>query len=242
MPPETVIVVSDAHLGHAPPSVAAAFGRFLAAVPSLGQHLVINGDLFDFWFEYRRVISREAFPTLVALAELRKEGVALTVTGGNHDRWGGGFWSAELGAPFHANPVEIRLAGLRTFLAHGDGLVEPRRASRVFHYLTRLPIAARAFGWIHPDIGYWLADRLSGVLAESRDGPALDQAAAGQERFALGLLERRMDLDLILLGHSHRPALRQVAARRWYLNPGPWIDGCCYAVITPNGPELRRFA
>src|SRR5712692_7986194 len=131
MPPETVIVVSDAHLGHAPPSVAAAFGRFLAAVPSLGQHLVINGDLFDFWFEYRRVISREAFPTLVALAELRKEGVALTVTGGNHDRWGGGFWSAELGAPFHANPVEIRLAGLRTFLAHGDGLVEPRRASRV---------------------------------------------------------------------------------------------------------------
>src|SRR5258707_4235164 len=53
-----VLVVADAHLGQVPPAVASAFHRFLDAVPDLGDALVINGDLFDFWFEYRSVIPR----------------------------------------------------------------------------------------------------------------------------------------------------------------------------------------
>jgi len=42
------VVVADAHLGQVPPAVAAAFHRFLDAVPDLGDALIINGDLFDF--------------------------------------------------------------------------------------------------------------------------------------------------------------------------------------------------
>jgi hypothetical protein len=53
-----VVVVADAHLGQVPPATAAAFHAFLDAVPTLGDALLINGDLFDFWFEYKRVIPR----------------------------------------------------------------------------------------------------------------------------------------------------------------------------------------
>ncbi len=84
------MIVSDVHLGHAPPEVADAFRRFLERVPDLGEHLIVNGDLFEFWFEYREVIPKRAFPTLEALGRVRRAGVQLTVTGGNHDRWGGG--------------------------------------------------------------------------------------------------------------------------------------------------------
>src|SRR5216684_4173786 len=38
-----VVIVSDAHLGHAPPEATQAFHRFLDLVPQLGGHLVING-------------------------------------------------------------------------------------------------------------------------------------------------------------------------------------------------------
>src|SRR5207253_1529099 len=69
VPPESVVIVSDAHLGHAPESVVRNFHLFLETMPQLGRHLIINGDLFDFWFEYRRVISRDAFPTLSALLQ-----------------------------------------------------------------------------------------------------------------------------------------------------------------------------
>ena len=242
MPPEKVIFVADAHLGQAPATVTQSFHRFLEHVPDLATHLVVNGDLFDFWFEYRRVIPRHAFPTLAALAQLRKAGVSLTVSGGNHDRWGGDFWSEELGAAFYSHPVELTFAGFRTFLAHGDGLSESRRASRLMHHVTRMPVTVKLFRWIHPDIGFWLADRMSGGLAEqTRDAASLDRAAEVQRAFAVAMMEKRRELDLVVLSHTHRPALVPGGARRWYLNPGAWLDGGCYALLTPDGPELRTF-
>jgi UDP-2,3-diacylglucosamine hydrolase len=238
-----VVIVADAHLGHAPPAVADSFHRFLAQISAEASHLVINGDLFDFWFEYRRVIPRVAFPTLAALAAVRKAGVELTIVGGNHDRWGGDFWTSELGAHFYGDPVVVQLAGFRVFLAHGDGLSEARAASRFMHHVTRMPLTVRLFRLIHPDLGFWLADRMSGSLAEkTRDGPALDRAAAAQKVFAEALLAQRPDLDLVVLSHTHRSAMVPVSPRRWYLNPGAWMDGGCYSVLGTIGPELRRFS
>jgi UDP-2,3-diacylglucosamine hydrolase len=85
-----------------PRPIVDAFHQFLATVPDMARHLVINGDLFDFWFEYGTVIPRSAFPTLAALDAIRRAGVRLTITGGNHDRWSRGFWQRELGASFHS--------------------------------------------------------------------------------------------------------------------------------------------
>jgi len=242
MPSEAVVIVSDAHLGHAPNSVGAAFHAFLNSLPGRGNHLVINGDLFDFWFEYKRVIPRDAFPTLAALAQARSRGVRLTVTGGNHDRWGGDFWIREMGAAFHRGPVELELAGRKTFLAHGDGLAESRWASRLMHRLTSHPIAAGVFRLVHPDLGFWVADRLSGLLAEqTRTAAAMARAAATQEAFAVDLMKRRPDLDLVILGHTHHPVVREVSPGKWYVNPGAWMLGSRYVMLKTDGPVLARF-
>jgi len=242
VPPATVAIVSDAHLGHAPADAGTAFHAFLDSLPDLAEHLVINGDLFDFWFEYRRVIPRTAFPTLAALARMRSRGVQLTVIGGNHDRWGGDFWIREIGAAFHPQEVETTLGGRRVFLAHGDGLAETRWASRLMHRVTRNPVTVGLFRLIHPDVGYWLADRMSGVLAEQTRTPeALARAGAAQEAFASDLLTRRPELDLVVLGHTHHHVLKEVSTGRWYLNPGAWMLGYRYALLTAAGPELRSF-
>jgi UDP-2,3-diacylglucosamine hydrolase len=240
VPTDQVVIVSDAHIGPGKGGTGPGFHRLLEMVPDLANHLVINGDLFDFWFEYGRVIPRDAFPTLAALSQVRKAGVELTITGGNHDRWGGDFWSREMGARFHPGPVEITLLGFRTFLAHGDGLSESRRASRIMHHVTRMSVTVKLFRWIHPDVGYWLADRMSGTLAEQTKSPeALQKAAEVQKEYAVGLLSRRPELDLVILGHTHRAALVENGRRRWYLNPGAWMNEGCYALLTKAGPELR---
>lgn len=243
VPGDTVVVVADAHLGSADPGDAAAFFAFLDAVPSLGRHLVVNGDLFDFWFEYRSVIPRRAFPVLAALARLTGRGVGLTLTGGNHDRWGGSFWTRDLGATFLPRGGPLTLAGWRAYVHHGDGLAERHWASRVMHAVTRWGPTAALFRWVHPDVGFPLVHALSGLLAEStRDGPALDRAAAAQAAWARRHVAAHPDLDLVLLSHTHRAALERVADRRWYLNPGPWMEERRYAVITPDGPALCVFA
>jgi len=240
--PETVLVLSDAHLNGVPDTVAASLHAFLASVPQAGDHLLINGDLFEFWFEYDSVIPRRAFPTLARLAAARERGVRLTLTGGNHDRWGRGFWQRELGAAFHPGSVELTLAGWRALVAHGDGLAEPQGGARLLHAVTRHPLTAAAFRWIHPDLGHGLVQRFSGVLgASTRDPATLDRAAAAQDAWARGTLAERRDLDLVVLGHTHRPVLAEVGEKRWYLNSGAWMDGFRYAVITERGPELRTY-
>jgi UDP-2,3-diacylglucosamine hydrolase len=242
MKAERVLVVSDAHLGGVPAAVDAAFHAFLDEVPQAGDHLLLNGDLFEFWFEYRSVIPRRAFPTLARLAAVRRRGARLTVLGGNHDRWGCGFWEAELGAAFHPREVVLDLAGWRALVAHGDGLAEPHAGARVLHAITRHPLTASLFRWVHPDLGHGLVRRASRVLGHrTRNPEVIARSAAAQADWARGLLGSREDLDLLVLGHTHRPALVAVADRRWYLNPGAWMDGFRYAVITDRGPELAAY-
>jgi hypothetical protein len=50
------LIVSDIHLGAVPAETEAEFRRFLEHAATAARSLLINGDLFDFWFEYRSVI------------------------------------------------------------------------------------------------------------------------------------------------------------------------------------------
>jgi UDP-2,3-diacylglucosamine hydrolase len=240
---ERVVVVGDAHLGSADPGDEAAFREFLDSVPALGTRLLITGDLFDFWFEYRSVIPRRSFRTVAHLAVLAERGVEVQLFGGNHDRWGGTFWAKDLGISFHPDGADLTLAGRRAHIAHGDGLSEHRLGSKFLHRLTRNPITIGLFRAIHPDLGFWLAARLSDSLAEGNKSPeAVDAAAAAQERYARALLDRRPELGLVVLAHTHRPRLIEHQPGRFYLNAGQWMKERCYAVVTEAGIELRRWA
>ena len=244
MPSSTAtIVVSDAHLSEVSGDTTAAFHRFLEVVPDVCDHLLINGDLFEFWFTYRSVIPRAVFPTLVSLARVRQAGVRLTVTGGNHDRWGASFWKNELDAEFHRGPAELDLAGWSAWVTHGDGIVELDQTGRLLHGITRHAMTARAFHLLHPDLAFWLVRRLSRHLTtRRRDESVVSRAAATQAEYAKKLLNDRQMLDVVVLGHTHRPALEPVGENRWYLNPGAWNDGRRYAVISPEGPALHEFS
>jgi UDP-2,3-diacylglucosamine hydrolase len=242
VPPDAVVVLADAHIGYGPPETESALHRFLELVPDLAGHLVINGDLFEFWFEYRSVIPRRAFPTLRALAGVRQRGVRLTLTGGNHDRWGGEFWRRELDAEFEPRFVELTLAGFRAWVGHGDGLGFERLGSRAFHAVVAHPVTRRVFRLLHPDAGFAVVERLSPYLAgKAKDVAARERSTDRQEAYARDLLAARPALDLVVMAHTHAPRLVEFDPRRWFVNPGSWAGEFRYAVINTTGPELRRF-
>jgi UDP-2,3-diacylglucosamine hydrolase len=243
VPSTRVVVVADAHLGQVPPATEAAFHAFLDAVPDLGDALVVNGDLFDFWFEWGHVIPRRHFATLAKLHALQRWGVPVTFIGGNHDRWGGDFLGRDLGFAFYAGAAELDIAGRRAFVAHGDGLTEQRRSAVVLHRITRNPAAVGLFRALHPTIAFWLVHLMSRALGDTtRDPAVLDRAERAQADFARRLLERRPELGLVILAHTHRPRVDALPDGRVYLNPGAWLDGGRYAVVTREAVELRTFA
>jgi UDP-2,3-diacylglucosamine hydrolase len=238
----TLVVVSDAHLGAAPPAVEEALLSFLEAVPGLGDCLLVNGDLFDFWFSYTRVIPRRGFHVAAALARLRRS-VPIVMIGGNHDRWGGDFWDREVGIRFDPHRATFEIGRRRAVAIHGDGLTEPRLRATLLHRAINHPITAAVYRAIHPELGLRMVDALSPHLGDHTVTPAkLANAAARQETWAADLLAREPELGLVIMGHTHQPALTEPTAGRQYLNPGAWFNGFRYAVATESGAELRQFS
>ena len=232
---ERVVVVGDAHLGSADIRDEEALHELLDAVPALGRRLVLMGDLFDFWFEYRAVIPRRPFRTLAKIALLVEKGIQVEVFGGNHDRWGGDFWTEDLGVPFNRDGAGLMLAGRQSWLHHGDGLAEQKLGGKLIHRITRSRITIGAFKALHPDLGFRLADRLSGGLAETnKTAEAMEAAAVAQERYARALMTARPELQLVVLAHTHRQRLVEVGPGRFYLNTGQWMRDRHYAVIGPD--------
>lgn len=239
---ERVVIVGDAHLGSAEARDEAAFHDFLEAAPELGTRLVVTGDLFDFWFEYRAVIPRRPFRTLAKLALLAEQGLRVDVLGGNHDRWGGSFWAQDLGIPFHPDGADLVLAGRKAWAHHGDGLAEQKLGGRLIHRLTRSRITSGVFRALHPDLGFRLAARLSGSLGEANKSPeAIEASAAAQEKYATKVLAARSDLSLVVLAHTHRQRCVEVEPGRFYLNAGQWMGDRHYAVVTRDGIQQRSW-
>lgn len=243
MPSKPVFLVSDVHLGAVPPATEAAFRRWLLHVKESASRLVVNGDLFDFWFEYGSVVPGEHVRVLALLAELVEAGVPVLLMGGNHDWWGGDFLRKRIGVEFHQDPVRIRLASRRVLLAHGDGLGQGDLGYRLLRLALRGRTTRTLFRWLHPDLGAWTARRVSGTRDQLEgDGKPSEGRAAVLAQWAADRLAEDPGLEIVALGHCHVPTVQEAAPGRYYVNSGDWVVHRSYVVISESGaPELREW-
>lgn len=246
MPSKPVFIVSDVHLGAVPPETERAFRRWLLHVKESGSRLIINGDLFDFWFEYRRVVPAEHVRVLAQLADLAEAGVPVLLLGGNHDWWGGSFLRDRLGLDFRQESVRVRLHGKSVLLAHGDGLGAGDPGYRCMRFILRGRPARWLFRWLHPDLGARLADRVSGTKRVPASDPVADATAKGRLAFltawASRQLERDAGLDIVATGHAHSPVVLEVHPGRYYVNSGDWVVHRSYVTLGESGvPVLHDW-
>lgn len=238
---DRLLVIADAHLGAAPPADEEALLAFLDTVPQAGDAMLLAGDLFDYWFSYRRLIPRRNFRVAAALAHLTRR-VPVLMIGGNHDRWGDTFWERDAGVRFGAHTLRFDAAGRSVLAVHGDGLHEERPGAGWMHRLTSMPAVIAAYRLLHPDLGFWLADKMGHNLAFGEAHPEIVAAAAArQAAWAATTLGDDPDLGAVVMGHTHHPAATEVSPGQWYLNPGAWLDGYRYATLDADGATLRQF-
>jgi len=230
--------MSDAHLGFADASVERRVVSFFRHVASTGGSLIINGDLFEFWFEWRTVIPRSGFRALAALADAVDAGIPVTMIAGNHDCWGGEVLRDDAGIDYRFGPIVDSTAGWRTHIEHGDGLrpVEDKRY-RMLRRVLRNGLAIRAFRWLHPDLATPLA---TGSSHASRTYVARD-AGRGLHDAATRIATDDPSLELIILGHSHVATLERLPGGTIYANPGSWLDAPTFLRITDDCVALRRW-
>lgn len=231
-------VMSDAHIGASPPDVEASLLTLLRAARSEARSVVINGDLFEFWFEWQHVMPRGSARVLAALADLRDAGVRVLWVAGNHDCWGGDILRREFGVTYVLGPWRGTIAGWQAMIEHGDGLREkgdgPYRAMRA---VFRSPLVVGLFRLLPPD----LAVRLALLFSHTSRNKRPKDGGAALHDVALKRLAADPALELYVFGHTHARLMERAPTGGVLANPGAWLDEPSYLRITERSVELNRL-
>ncbi len=237
-----VYFLSDAHLGAEDASAESRkverLEAFLAFVRSRPGPLYLGGDLFDFWFEYRRAVPRGHFRILTALMQTRLAGCPITYVGGNHDFWVGDFLAGEMGIRVEQEPVDLRIQGRRLFLAHGDGVLARDGSYRLMKSVLRSPLNISLYRLLHPDFGIPLAlwvSRLSAGRHHVEKPIPLDEI-----RSEVVTPRMREGFDAVVLGHFHKPVHMQGDGKD-FLVLGDWMRHFTFASLEDGKFRLWKW-
>ena len=245
-----IYFASDIHLGAGDPATARCterrFTAWLDAVSRDAEAIYLLGDLFDFWFEYRRVVPQGFVRTLGKLAELTDRGVRVVFFTGNHDMWVGDYLHRECGVEIHTEPQVVTLAGKRLFLAHGDNINVGHLPWLCFmNRVFRSRPLRWLFSWgVHPDWAMRFGHAWSAHSRRKhiRQGPPPVSLTDPLVEYARRYAARNRDaVDHFVFGHMHVARdYREGSLHTVHL--GCWERGPVYARLDEAGNlRLEHF-
>jgi len=245
-PRAVALFISDLHLQAALPRTTQAFFDFLTEHAAFAQQLYLLGDIFEYWAgdddletPYNRAIAN-------ALRQLGERGVQLFWIAGNRDFLVGSAFAEAAGLTILDDPHVIHLAGRDIALAHGDAQCTDDTAYMAFRAQVRQP------AWQQQFLAMPLAQRkaiIEGVRQNSKDAnKEKSNEIMDVNADAIAALYDSTGTQVLIHGHTHRPALHAVEAngqkRLRYVLPdweydvevarGGWIS------LTADG-MLHRF-
>jgi len=215
---------------------------WLEVISEDAEEIYLLGDLFDFWFEYKKAIPKGFVRFQAKLAELCDRGIEIHVFTGNHDMWMFNYFEEELGVKMHRNPIKKEWNGKKFILGHGDGLGPGDLKYKFIKKVFANPICIWLFGWIHPNIGIGMANFWSGSSRKVNEKK--DEIYLGDENEWL-LQYCKTELksehtDYFVFGHRHLVLDLEVGENSRYINLGHWFREPHYAVFDGENLLLKK--
>lgn len=242
-----IYFLSDFHLGA--PDFSRSQERekiiiqFLNQIKSDAEEIFIVGDIFDFWYEYRKVVPKGYVRILGKLAEITDAGVKIHFFVGNHDMWMKNYFQQELNIPVYFEPKDFEWNGKRFHIGHGDGLGPGDHRYKFLKKIFRNKFSQWLFGIFPPYMGMGLANFLS-RRSRAQTG-ASEETFLGEDKEWLIIyskdMMRRGNWDYFVFGHRHLPIDFRLENGSRYINLGDWIRYYTYAAFDGVNLELRSY-
>jgi UDP-2,3-diacylglucosamine hydrolase len=204
--------------------------------------LFLMGDVFDFWFEYQKVIPKGFVRLQGKLAQMTDEGIKVYFFKGNHDMWVNDYFTTEMGIEIVSDELIIERGGKRFFLHHGDGLGPGDKKYKLLRKVFRNPLCQWLFSLVPPRIGLGVANWWS---KSSRAAGGGEEVFLGVDQEWLAIYAKEQLLtahfDYFVFGHRHLPLTIDLGQQSKYINLGEWINYNSYAVFDGNELTLNYF-
>ncbi|HSG98390.1 MAG TPA: UDP-2,3-diacylglucosamine diphosphatase [Woeseiaceae bacterium] len=235
------LFISDLHLEAEHPEIGEQFLAFLAGPARAADALYILGDLFESW-----VGDDDPSPYYagmkVALRELADSGVPVYFMHGNRDFMIGEQFASETGVTLLNDPTPLELHGEQVLLVHGDSLCTDDVEYQQVRAMTRNP------EWQAMMLAKPLEERIAFAQAAREQSQArygsLDEEITDVNQDAVEAMIREHGCDILLHGHTHRPAVHpfHVDGRPVHrIVLGDWYEQGSMVEWDEDGPRLEEL-
>jgi UDP-2,3-diacylglucosamine hydrolase len=242
-----IYFASDLHLGMAPPEESLKreqlFVEWLDSIRTDAAELWLLGDVFDYWFEYAKVVPRGFTRFLGKLASLHDEGVQIHLITGNHDIWIFNYLPQEVGLRVHRREVIRSWGNHRFLLGHGDGLFRGDGMYRLMQSIFKNRIMQWLYARLHPNgttaFAQWWSkkSRKKHATSELFLGPEKEH----QVQYARRKLKEDPDINFFIFGHRHIAYDVRIGEQSRVICLGDWIGNFTYGVYDGKKFELKKF-
>ncbi len=240
-----VYFASDFHLGAPNPEESLKREKKIVAwlefIRPTAREIFLVGDIFDFWFEYKRAVPKGFVRLQGKIAELTDNGIPVHIFTGNHDMWIFDYLPKELGVSVHRHPIRRQFGEKKFYIGHGDGLGPGDRGYKMLKKIFSNPLSKWSFARLHPNFGIWLAN-FSSRKSRAATGDD-DRKFLGEENEWLVIHSKEIlqkePVDYFIYGHRHLPLVLPVGEQTTYYNLGDWINYYTYLEFDGNNAEMK---
>jgi len=240
-----IYFASDFHLGA--PDFETSLIRekkivnWLNHIEPTAKEIYLVGDIFDFWFEYKRAVPKGFIRLLGKIADLTDKGIPVTIFTGNHDMWIFDYLPKEIGVQIYREPITKEYFGKKYFIGHGDGLGPGDKGYKFLKKVFANKFCQWSFARLHPNFGIWLADK-SSKTSRAKTGSDDEKFLGEENEWLIQFCKEELTkqhIDYFVFGHRHLPLEFDLGQNSTYYNLGEWINYCTYLEVGEDGVELK---
>jgi len=202
-------------------------------IKTTGCTLVIGGDFFDFWFNYKYVVPSGYVDLLEQLDILHQSGIAIHYVLGNHDFWDFGYFKEKFGAVVYPGNLEFKENDFHIQVCHGDGILKNDRGYRFMKKIIRSPLCIFLFKNFHPDWGCGLAKKVSKASGDYHHHD-LKADAIRIELIEYARSQWKLGFNTVLLGHYHQSGIVEENSNS-VIFMGDWLRHFTVTRLDENG-------
>ncbi|MEZ9197260.1 UDP-2,3-diacylglucosamine diphosphatase [Shewanella sp. 10N.286.54.B9] len=228
------LFVGDLHLSADRPDITQAFLTFLDTQLSDASALYILGDLFEVWVGDD--IAEPFANQLADAIQLASKKLPVFFIHGNRDFLIGNAFAKRSGMTLLPEVFTVNLYGVDTVILHGDSLCTLDKPYQRFRKFRNMAWAKWLYAHLSKSKRLGIAAKLRSN-SQSSNQQKSDSIMDVEPDAVLKLLEETQTQQMIH-GHTHRPAIHQLANGKRRIVVGDWYEQGSMLCVSQDNIEL----